>query len=136
MTLRSRRGGARGARRRGGARLARGNASEPVARGDQGSVTAELVVALPAVVLVLAACVGALQVAAAQVRLQDAAALGARAAARGDDPAVAARSAPGARIDVWREGELRCASASGTASWAPGLPSLTLVARSCALAEG
>ena len=92
--------------------------------------------ALPAVVLVLAACVGALQLATTQVRLQDAAALAARAAARGDDPTAAAATAPGSTVSTWREGPLVCASASGAAHWAPGLPPMSLVAHSCAVLGG
>lgn len=88
--------------------------------------------ALPAVILVLAACVGALQVAAAQARVQDAAALAARAAARGEDSHLASTSAA---TTLWREGPLVCASASAQARWAPGFPSIELTARSCALAE-
>lgn len=105
-------------------------------RADDGSVTAEFAIALPAIVLVLASCVGALQLAAAQVRLQDAAALAARAAARGDDPGPAAAPAPGARLSVWRDGALVCAAARTTARWAPGLPPLELSAQSCALDGG
>ena len=90
--------------------------------------------ALPAVVLVLAACVGALQISSAQVRLQDAAGFAARAAARGGPSAPA--TAPGATIRIWREGELVCASAERAASWAPGLAPISLTARSCALAGG
>ncbi len=61
-------------------------------------VTAELAVVLPALLLVLAVALSALGLAVDQVRCVDAAAAGARAAARGDSPAavhaVAARSAP------------------------------------------
>jgi len=75
------------------------------ARGDAGTATAELAVALPAVVLFLATLltVGALM--SAQLRCQDAARAGARWAARGESAAaverVAARLAPdGAAVDV------------------------------------
>ncbi len=47
-------------------------------------VTAELAVAVPAVVLVLAMCLAAVRVAVDQVRCVDAARIAARAAARGD----------------------------------------------------
>lgn len=113
-------------------------------RRDEGSATAELAVALPAVVLVLAACAGALQVASAQVRLQDAAALAARAAARGDDPAAAVAAAATAAgsvsgsvssVRTWRDGALVCAAASAAVRWAPGLPPASLAAESCALAS-
>ena len=101
-------------------------------RGDTGAVTAEFAVALPALLLVLAACVGGLRLAGEQVRLQDAAAIAARALARGDpapDLAAAERA-------TWTEGGLVCVSMSSTASWAPGLPAIELSADSCALADG
>jgi Flp pilus assembly protein TadG len=74
-------------------------------RGDAGTVTAELAVALPAVVLLLAALLTVGSVMSAQLRCQDAARAGARWAARGEGRAaverVAARVAPdGAVIDV------------------------------------
>jgi Flp pilus assembly protein TadG len=72
---------------------------------ERGSVTAETALALPAVVIVLAAVVGAAAGLAAQVRCIDAARAGARLAARGesDDRVIAAaqRLAPsGSRIDL------------------------------------
>jgi len=70
-----------------------------------GSVTAELALALPAVILVLGALLGTGQVVGAQLRCVDAARAAARLAARGEpaDPVVAAgqRLAPGgARVEV------------------------------------
>jgi hypothetical protein len=67
-------------------------------RRDRGSVTAEAAVALPALVLVIAAAVGAVTVVTAQLRCLDAAREAARAAAR-DEPAevvhdLAVRAAP------------------------------------------
>lgn len=61
--------------------------------GEDGMVTAETAVALPAVVLVLALGLGAAGLGVDTVRCVDAARVGARAAARGDDGAVAARRA-------------------------------------------
>lgn len=65
---------------------------------ERGMVTAELALAMPALVLVLAFALGALGLAIDEVRCVDAAGAGARAAARGDPPpavtAVAARAAP------------------------------------------
>ena len=55
-------------------------------------VTAELAVALPAVVLVLGACLAGVSAGIDQIRCVDAARLGARAAARGDS-AAASRAA-------------------------------------------
>lgn len=68
-------------------------------------VTAELAVALPALVMVLVTALGGLALAIDQLRCVDAARAGARAAARGDPPAavrdVVRRIAPaGAGIDV------------------------------------
>ena len=51
-------------------------------------VTAELAVALPAVVLVLALCLGGISLGIDQIRCVDAARLGARALARGETSAV------------------------------------------------
>ena len=57
-------------------------------RGERGSVTAELAVALPAIVLLVAFCVGAVGVSGQQVRLQHAAAQAAREAGRAQDDEV------------------------------------------------
>jgi len=54
---------------------------------EQGSITAEFAVALPAVVLVLALCLGCVQALGRQLLLVDGAARAARLLARGDDPA-------------------------------------------------
>ncbi|HET7398706.1 MAG TPA: TadE family type IV pilus minor pilin [Intrasporangium sp.] len=72
-------------------------------------VTAELAVALPGLVLMLALCLAGLVAAADQLRCLDAARLASRAAARGDAPAVvrglALRAAPpGASVAVNRRG--------------------------------
>lgn len=50
--------------------------------------TAELALALPAVVLVLALCLSGLALAVDQVRCEDAARVAARAASRGESPAL------------------------------------------------
>jgi TadE-like protein len=52
--------------------------------GDRGSVTAEIAVALPALVVLVMAALSAVAVAIAQLRCVDAAREAARAAARGD----------------------------------------------------
>jgi hypothetical protein len=87
------------------------SASGCAPRREQGMVTAEFAVVLPAVVLVLALSLGALGLALEQIRCVDAAAAGARAAARGDSPAavtlVANRAAPsGAVVSVGTSGDL------------------------------
>ena len=80
---------------------------------DRGAVTAEFAVALPAVVLVLAACLGGLGLGLAQLRAHDAAADAARVLGRGESVATAravvASSAPGARLESNRDGMLVCA---------------------------
>lgn len=102
---------------------------------DRGSVTAEFAIALPAVVLVLAACLGGLQVAGQQMRLQDAAAVAARSIARGGSidaaQARASRMVPGVAVSHRTDGDLECASLALTVP-----PGLTLRASSCALGGG
>lgn len=106
------------------------------AKRDRGSVTAEFAIALPAVILVLAGSLSGLQVAGQQLRLQDAAASAARAAARGDDPA-AARLAPGAAVSRWSDGDLVCVRLTAPSAALVGtLMQLTLAASSCALGGG
>jgi len=109
--------------------------------GERGSVTAEFVAVLPAVVLVLAVCVSGLQVATAQLRLQDASADASRSLGRGDPPSVAANrlalAVPGATLAQSRRGDLVCAAASAHLPGAPGrLLGLRLRAESCALDGG
>ena len=104
-------------------------------RDDRGSVTAEFAIALPAVVLVLAACLWGLQVAGQQLRLQDAAAAAARSLARGESTGVAAarasRLVPGSTLAREPDGDLECARLSLTVPLG-----LTLTARGCALGGG
>ncbi|MFN4002941.1 TadE family type IV pilus minor pilin [Microcella sp.] len=82
------------------------------ADADRGSVTAEIAVGLPAVVLVLAACLGGLGLATTQLRAHDAAADAARLLGRGEPAAAAqqhvARSIAGAALTVSRPAELVC----------------------------
>lgn len=106
------------------------------ARGERGSVTAEFVVAMPAVALVLLLCLSGMQVAALQVRLQDAAALTARALARGDDTGSASALIPGARIETYAEGQLWCARVSASPAGVLAATGLRLAASSCALGGG
>jgi len=78
---------------------------------ERGSVTAEIAVALPALVFVVAIALWGVSAAAAHVACVDAARAGARAAARGEPmPAVQAavvRGAPsGARVATHRHGDL------------------------------
>lgn len=76
-------------------------------RRDTGSVTAETAVALPALVIVLAAALWVLAAAGAKIECIDAARAAARAASRGEDPqavrSAARRAAPeGAFVGIWR----------------------------------
>lgn len=115
--------------------------SEPRAHSDAGSVTAELVVAMPAVLLVVALCLGMLQVAAQQVRYTDAAAVAARSLARGEAGAVASARAqavasPSALASEER-GDFVCATVSGDAAVVLGdALGVVVSAASCALRGG
>lgn len=112
----------------------------PVERGgrdERGSVTAELAVTLPAVVMVVALAAGSLSCAAAQVRLQDGAADAARLVARGDAGRAAAAlsvAVSGASHGVTAEGDLVCVTARASVGFGP--VSVPLEARSCALEGG
>ncbi|MCT9821001.1 TadE family protein [Microbacterium sp. W1N] len=102
--------------------------------GERGAVTAEFAVALPAVVAVVALCIGALATVGRQVRLEQAVAQGARLAARGE-PAdavhdVVARISGAGSVAIAGEGDLVCVSAAV----AIAAPFPEIRARSCALA--
>jgi TadE-like protein len=110
-------------------------------RGEDGSVTAEFAVVLPAVILVLACCLGAVQVIGQQVRMTDAAAAAARVLARGDAAALAEsvvrRSVPGASVRSEQRGEFVCVHLDAPSAFGlfVGL-GLTIEAGSCALSGG
>mgnify|MGYP006891164735 CR=1 FL=1 len=107
-------------------------------RGDLGSVTAEVAVAVPTVVVVLAACLGGIAASAVQLRAQDAAADAARVLARGDSAAMAQQhvsgAVGGAGLRVDRTGDLVCATVTAHPRLL-GVP-IALAARSCALDGG
>jgi hypothetical protein len=90
---------------------------------ERGMVTAELAVAIPSVVLVLAFCLVAVNAGVDQIRCIDAARVAARAAARGDDPArvraLANEAAPsGARVQVSGvDGAVRVVVSAHTGGW-------------------
>ncbi|WP_306232548.1 hypothetical protein [Agrococcus beijingensis] len=98
-------------------------------RGELGAVTAELAAALPAAVLAIGIAVAAVAATAAQVGLEQSAGAAARAAGRGDDPAL---YADGAALRVEPQGELVCAVLERPALGG----ALTLRARSCAHGGG
>lgn len=88
---------------------------------ETGSVTAELVVALPALLVILSAALWGVGAGAAQVRCLDAAREGARTAARGEAPdavlAAAHRAAPsGAEVVISRSDGLVHVSVSAAVS--------------------
>lgn len=101
-------------------------------------MTAEFAAALPAALLCLALCLGAVQAVAQQSRLVGDAASEARRLGRGDTMSVDASdpaSRPG-RHDVEREGGMVCVTLTAP-SQAPGLGALgiTVSARQCAIDE-
>jgi hypothetical protein len=111
----------------------------PSRSAERGSITAEFAAALPAVLVVLACCLGAVQVVGQQVRLTDAAADVARLVARGNGAGPAAgllaAAGPGTTLAQDRQGEFLCARLSAPSAFAPfAAAGLTLTARSCALA--
>ncbi|MDR0945415.1 MAG: pilus assembly protein [Bifidobacteriaceae bacterium] len=108
-------------------------------RGDRGSVTVELAIALPAVALLLVAVMALGALGVAQLRCQDGARAGARAAALGlDDAAIRAagqRSAgPDAGVAVGRAGGIVTVTVSRGLAL-PGLGSRRLAARAAAACE-
>lgn len=107
---------------------------------DEGAVAAEFAVALPAVALVLAVCVGAVGVGSQQLRLQDAAADAARGLGRGESMSAvqgrASQAAPGSVLADWSSGELVCARLTVAARGPAAVAGLRLVAESCALDGG
>lgn len=105
-------------------------------RTDRGSVAAEFAAAIPAVVLVLTMCVGAVVSASAYVRVQDAAGEAARLSARGDAPETALSIAgAGASLDTWDSGEFRCARVSAPLVIAGITMSIRAEGESCALRD-
>lgn len=105
---------------------------------DRGSVTAEFAIALPVVVLLIALAASALGAGGLQVRLEHAAAQGARAAARGESGArvdeIVSHVAGAASVRIGERGDLVCVTTSADPGLALPLPPLR--ATSCALGEG
>lgn len=101
-------------------------------------MTAEFAVALPAIALVLAACLASVQLVAEQVRLTDAAADAARSLGRGesqpDAAAIADRIAAGAALAVSVEEPFVCVTLSSSGGGFLG--AIELRAESCAVTGG
>jgi hypothetical protein len=102
---------------------------------DRGSVTAEFVVLVPAVLMVLACCLGGLSLVGAQLRLQDAAAQAARSAARGGGVTVVGTLVPDASVARHDRGDLACVTVSASGGLGV-LGAIGLEASSCALSGG
>lgn len=114
-------------------------------RDERGSSTAETAIALPALMMVLAAALWALAAAGARIECIDAARAAARAAARGEAPravrSAAEQAAPeGARVTVRRlEGLVQVtvyARVHATGVSLMGVPALTVRGTAAAAAEG
>lgn len=107
---------------------------------DRGSVAAEFAVAMPAVLLVLATALGGIQIAALQLRAQDAAADAARSYARGDPGSVVtarlSRQVPGASVARTTVGDLVCATVTATPTGPSARLGISVGATSCALSGG
>lgn len=108
--------------------------------GERGSITAEFATLMPALFLVLAMCLGAVQMLGQQLRLSDAAADAARAASRGDGAArvaaLASRAVPNASVQLEQRGEFVCAELSSSAELGFAVLGMRLSASSCALGGG
>jgi len=92
-------------RRPGCGRGAAAGVAARAGRGDAGTATAELAVVLPGFAVVVGAALAAVAMVTVQLRCTDAAAVGARAAARGETAQVVrsatlAAAPPGARVAV------------------------------------
>jgi hypothetical protein len=116
------------------------SAPASMTRSERGSVVAEFAVAMPAVLLVLATALGALQLAGLQLRAQDAAADAARSYARGDPAGVVAarlaRQLPGAGVVSIARADLVCARVSVTPDGPIARFGIHVSAESCAMAGG
>ena len=100
-------------------------------------MTAEFATVIPAVLLVLAACLSGMQLSIQQVRLQQVAATAARSVARGEPARAASAMVTGSSLRVAHRGELVCVTASAHGSTVVGLiGGFTVSASSCAFDGG
>lgn len=91
---------------------------------------------VPAVILVLACCLSGLQLSTQQLRLQSAAAVSARSAARGESVPVEGL-VDGTTATIERNGNLVCVRVTAPGRAIAGLfGAVTLTASGCALAGG
>ncbi|TPW73475.1 TadE family type IV pilus minor pilin [Schumannella sp. 10F1B-5-1] len=105
-------------------------------RGDTGGAAVEFAIVLPTVIAALALCLGAVQLAATQLRAQDAAADAARALSRGDEVSLAGRGLGDARLARSDSGDLVCATVTARAGGAAAALGIAVSARGCALGGG
>lgn len=99
-------------------------------------VTAEIAVAMPALLAVLALAVSGIGAGVVQLRVTDAARVAARAAAAGQaDPLAVARRAGGAMDISLQRGELTCAYTSAPAPGVLGTLGVRARSRACAWTE-
>ncbi|WP_349903354.1 TadE family type IV pilus minor pilin [Parafrigoribacterium humi] len=130
------RAGHDGRLRRTGGRVGDGHDDAPCERG---SVTAEFATVIPAVLLVLACCLGGVQLVSQQLRLQDAAAAASRILSRGEGAGTAyARAAQlvrGAHLERTDRGGMVCVRLA-TSGPAGIFAAVRVEAASCALAAG
>jgi hypothetical protein len=107
--------------------------------GERGSVTAEFAAVIPAVLLVLAFGLGAIEVVVQQARLTDAAADGARSLARGDGEELMNQRTVGAvgstAVSVRRSADFVCVSLAQPAAGPAALTGLTVRGEGCALGD-
>jgi Flp pilus assembly protein TadG len=106
---------------------------------ERGSVTAEFAALVPAVLLVLAFGIGAVEVVVQQARLTDAAADAARSLARGDSRAVAdahvAEAVGATSFSVERGGDYVCVEVGQPARGPAAVTGLSVSGRGCALGD-
>lgn len=106
---------------------------------DEGMVTAEFAVVTMAIVIVTAIVISAVAVTVGEVRVQEAARAGARAAARGDPEAAivaaALRSAPGSRVSVSRSDSAVVVKVAGRIQLLPGLSLPGIAVRATSVAD-
>ena len=100
-------------------------------------MTAEFATVIPAVLLVLAACLSGMQLSTQQLRLQQVAATAARSVARGEPAGEASAMMRGSSLRTEHRGELVCVTASAHASSVVELiGGFTVSASSCAFDGG
>ena len=101
-------------------------------------MSAEFAAALPAVLVLLALCLAAVQLGVHQVRVQDAAAVAARVSARGDGASAGgyvAQLVPGADVVMAVRADLVCATVTGGPAAGP-FRAIRMSATSCAPESG